>query len=75
MVTRGKRRGVDRSCRIQSQEDQELGRPATAATHIPQTSGVTQSVDLTNQGLGNHYLRDVHGFYTVVYVRKPYLKV
>jgi hypothetical protein len=47
------------SCRIQSQEDQELGSPAAAPNLISQTSGVTQSVDLTNQGMGNHYLRDV----------------
>ena len=52
------------SCRSQSQEDQELGIPASATTHISQTSGVTQSVDLTNKGMGNHYLRDVHGFRT-----------
>ena len=26
-----------------------------------QTSSVTQSVDLTNKGMGNHYLRNVHG--------------
>ena len=58
------RRGVDGRCRIQSQEGQELGSPAAATTHIPQSIGVTQSVDLTNKALGNHYLRDVHGFRT-----------
>jgi hypothetical protein len=52
--------GGSERCRIQSQEeDQELGRSVAAPTLISQTSGVTQSVDLTNQGLGNHYLRDV----------------
>ena len=61
------------SCRIQSQEGQELGSPAAATTHIPQTSGVTQTVDLTNKGMGNHYLRDVHGFRTAVCARGPYL--
>jgi len=55
----GIRRGVERS-RIQSQEDQELGRPTVATTFITQTSSVTQSVDLTNKGMGNIYLRDVH---------------
>ena len=51
------RRGVDRnlSCRIQSQDGQELGSPVVVTTHIVQTSGVTQSVDLTNQGMENHY--------------------
>ena len=53
-------------CRIQSQDDQESGSPAAATTHIAQTSGVTQIVDLTNKGMGNHYLRDVHGFRTAV---------
>ena len=48
-------RSGSESCRIQSQDDQELGSPAAATTHIAQTSGVTQSVDLTNKGLGNHY--------------------
>jgi hypothetical protein len=52
-------RSGSESCRIQSQEGQELGSPAAATTFISQTSGVTQSVNLTNQGLGNHYLRDV----------------
>ena len=61
------------SCRIQSQEGQELGSPAAATTHIPQTSGVTQTVDLTNKGMGNHYLRDVHGFRNAVCARGPYL--
>ena len=61
------------SCRIQSQDGQELGSPAAATTHIAQTSGVTQSVDLTNKGMGDHYLRDVHGLHTVVFVRGPYL--
>ena len=59
--------------RSQSQEDQELGSPAAAPNLISQTSGVTQSVDLTNQGMGNHYLRDVHGCRTVVCVRGQYL--
>ena len=70
-----KRRGVDRSCRIQSQEDQELGSPAAATTHISQTSGhsVTQSEDLTNKGLGNHYLRDVHDRRSALFARGPYL--
>ncbi len=36
------------SCRIQSQEEQELGSPAAAPTLISQTSCVTHSVDLTN---------------------------
>ena len=71
MVIR-ERSGLE-SCRIQSQEDQELGSPEAATTYIPQTSGVTQSVDLTNKGMGNHYLRDVHGFRTVVCARGPYL--
>ena len=61
------------SCRIQSQEGQELGSPAAATTHIPQTSGVTQSVDLPNKVMRNHYLRDVHGFHTALYARGPYL--
>ena len=37
------------SCWIQSQDGQELGSPAAATTHIPQTSGVTQSVDLAER--------------------------
>jgi hypothetical protein len=61
------------SYRIQSQEGQELGSPTAATTHIPETSGVTQSVDVTNKGMGNHYLRDVHGFHTTVWARGPYL--
>ena len=61
------------SCRIQSQDGQELGSPAAATTHIAQTSGVTQSVDLTNKGMGDHYLRDVHGFRTALCERGPYL--
>jgi hypothetical protein len=44
-------RSGSESCRIQSQEDQELGSPTAATTHIPQTSGVTQSVYLTNKGM------------------------
>jgi len=69
------RRGVDRnlSCRIQSQDGQELGSPVVVTTHIVQTSGVTQSVDLTNKDMGNHYLRDVHGFHTVLCERGSYL--
>ncbi len=66
-------RSGSESCRIQSQEDQELGSPADAPTHITQTSGVTQSVYLTNKGTGNHYLRDVHGCRTPVCVRGQYL--
>ena len=66
-------RSGSESCRIQSQEGQELGSPAAATTHIPQTSGVTQSVDLTNKGMGNHYLRDTHGFRTALCARGPYL--
>ena len=66
-------RSWSESCRIQSQDGQELGIPATTTTHIAQTSGVTQSVDLTNKGMGNHYLRDVHGFRTAVCARGPYL--
>ena len=61
------------SCRIQSQDGQELGSPEDATTHIAQTSGVTQSVDLTNKGMGDHYLRDVHGFRTALCERGPYL--
>jgi hypothetical protein len=38
-------------CRIQSQEVQVLGRSAVATTLITQTSGVTQSVDLTNKDM------------------------
>jgi len=53
-----------------SQDDQELGSPA--ATHIVWTSGVTQSVDLTNKGIENHYWRDVHDFRTALCVRGPY---
>ncbi len=53
------------SCRIQSQEVQELGSPAAAPTLISQTSGVMQTVDLTNQGLGNHYLRDVQDVFAL----------
>jgi hypothetical protein len=71
MVIR-ERSGLE-SCRIQSQEDQELGSPEAATTYIPQTSGVTQSVDLTNKGMGNHYLRDVHVFLSAVCARGPYL--
>ena len=58
------RSGLER-CRIQSQEVQELGSPAAAPTLISQTSGVMQTVDLTNQGLGNHYLRDVQDVFTL----------
>jgi hypothetical protein len=47
------------SYRIQGQEGQELGSPTDTPTLILQTSGVTQSVDLTNKGMGNHYLRNV----------------
>ena len=42
-------RSGSESCRIQSQDDQELGSPAAATTHVAQTSGVTQSVDLTRE--------------------------
>ncbi len=66
-------RSGSESCRIQSQDAQELGSPAAATTHIAQTSGVTQSEDLTNKDMGNHYLKDVHGFHTVVCTRGPYL--
>jgi hypothetical protein len=66
-------RSGSESCRIQSQEDQELSRSATAPTLISQTSGVTQSVDLTNQVLGNHYLRSSRCFRTAVCVRGQYL--
>ena len=58
-------RSGSESCRIQSQEGQELGSPAAAKTHIAQTSGVTQSVDLTNKGMGNHYLRDVQDVFAL----------
>jgi hypothetical protein len=34
---------------------------------------VTQSVDLTNKGMGNDYFRDVHGFRTTLCARGPYL--
>jgi hypothetical protein len=64
---------MSESCRIQSQEVQELGSPGTATTDIAQTSGVTQSVDLTNKGMGDHYFRDVHGFRPPLCVRGPYL--
>ncbi len=37
-------------------EGQELGSPAAVTTHIPQTSGVTQSVDLKKQGNGKSLL-------------------
>jgi hypothetical protein len=40
--------------------NQEFGRLAIATTLITQTNGVTQSVDLTDKGMGSHYLRDVH---------------
>jgi len=53
-------RSGEESGRIQSQEAQEVGRPTAATTFITQTSSVTQSVDLTNKGMGNNYLRDVH---------------
>ena len=66
-------RSGSESSRIQSQYDQELGSPSAATTHIPETSGVTQSVDLTNKGMGNHYLRDVHDFHTASCERGPYL--
>ncbi len=66
-------RSGSESCRIQSQDGQELGSPTAATTHIAQTIGVTQSVDLTNKGMGNHYLRDVHGCHTAVCVRGQYL--
>ena len=59
-------RSGSESCRIQSQEVQELGTPADAKTRIAQTSGVTQSVDLTNKVMGNHYLRDVHSCHTTL---------
>ena len=58
-------RSGSESRRIQSQEGQELGSPSAAPTLISQTSGVTHSVDLTNQGLGNHYLRDVQDVFTL----------
>ena len=64
-------RSGSESCRIQSQEGQELGSPAAATTYIPQTSGVTQSVDLGNKDMGNHYLRDVHDFHTALCERGP----
>ena len=66
-------RSGSESCRIQSQDGQELGSPAAATTHIAQTSVVTQSVDLTNKRMGNHYLRDVRDFHTSLSVRGPYL--
>ncbi len=66
-------RSGSESCRIQSQEGQELGSPAVATTHIAETSVGTQNVDLTNKGMGNHYLRDVHGCRTGVCARGQYL--
>ena len=56
-------RSGSESYRIQSQEGQELGSPTDVPTFISQTSGVRQSVDLTNQG--NHYLRDVQDVFTL----------
>ena len=53
-------RSGSESCRIQSQEGQDLGKHPPSTLFLTQTSGVTQSVDLTNKGMGNHYLRDVH---------------
>ncbi len=58
-------RSGEESGRIQSQETQESGRPTTATTFITQTSSVTQSVDLTNKGMSNNYLRDVHDHFTL----------
>ena len=58
-------RSGEESGRFQSQEDQESGRPTAATTFITQTSSVTQSVDLTNKGMGNNYLRDVHDDFTL----------
>jgi hypothetical protein len=40
--------------------NQEFGRLAVATALITQTNDVKQSVDLTDKGMGNHYLRDVH---------------
>ena len=47
------KRSGEESCRIQSQEDQELSEDTTTTTLITQKSNTTQSVDLTKKGMGN----------------------
>ncbi len=45
-----------------SQEGQDFGAAATASRLITHKCSETRSLDLTNNGMGNHYLKDVdHG--------------
>jgi hypothetical protein len=47
---------------LHSQQDQDFSTTSGAAQLITQMSSQVRSVDLTNNGMGNHYLRDVdHG--------------
>ena len=52
---------------------QDFSAAAVAAQLIPHMSSESRSVDLTSNGIGNHYLRDVDHLPTVFRDTGPYL--
>jgi hypothetical protein len=58
---------------LHTQEDQDFSATATATHLITDKISESRSVDLANNVMGNHYLRDVRPWFTMSYASQDHI--